>query len=271
MKKIILLLILVVGNSYHAISQSVLEKEGDTPKTSTYYMEVGALSSSFQDVKFSNVQYTGVGARFKFGFEKAKNSIWGINLELNYSNEKAETHSKGDAIAINAVLSVKYLYPILKTEKQKFYIGGTWSIIDLYFRQIEGLDNSSIAYISNSGFKVSSIYERKISPKFKLEAGVDFQLFGFVKEAPGFAILGSRKMLTDGGFDYQDMNSLFPNNLKYYTPELFWEYMNVGTSIRLHYLKRWSLSYTWSFQRSNRINKYPLTKGYNAISIRYNL
>ena len=267
MKKSILA-VLVLLTSTLAYSQS---GESEDKKQSTMYIGLGGLGSSFQDIKFSNVHYNGAGLSLDFGFEKKKKNLWGVNLNLIASVGNAKTHDQGTTLMLNGIISAKYLVPVLHRNKSNLYIGGTWDVIDLYFREAIALDNNSITYVSNSGIKGSGMYEKTLSSKMKLEAGLDFQLFGFVKEAPGFAINENQEALERGKFGYQDMGILLPTRLDYYNLEPFWDYVNVKTTIKLHYQKRWVFTYKWNIQRSHRIDNYPLTKGYNTLSIRYNI
>lgn len=237
---------------------------------SNTYVSLGGVVTSFQDIKFSNVRYNGIGVSINFGFEKEMKNLWGINLELIFSEEQAKTHI-GQSIMLNAILNTKFLIPVLNNRNTDLHIGGTWDIIDLNFRFDDRLDNNGFTYISTSGIKLSSIYKRKFSARLKLEAGLDFQIFGLVKEIPSFAITENQNMLESGEFSYQNMEANFPNKLKYYAFEPFWDYINTSISVKLHYKKRWAFSYKWNMRRSNRIKGYPLTRGYNTIAIIYKI
>ena len=266
MKKSILAVLVLLTNTL-VYSQS---EEDEDKKQSTMYIGLGAIGSSYQDIKFSNVRYNGAGLSLDLGFEKKKKKFWGVNLNLITSTEKAKTHDQGETMVLNAIIGAKYLVPVLSSNNSSLYVGGTWDVMDFYFRLIDGLDNNGIGYIANSGIKGSGMYEKTLSSKMKLEAGLDFQLFGFVKEAPGFAINENQEALERGKFGYQDMGILLPTRLDYYNLEPFWDYVNVKTTIKLHH-KGWVYAYTWNMQRSNRVENHPMTRGYNSISVRYNI
>jgi len=257
------------GNSNLTISET--EQAVKYTDYQKIYIGFDGIYTFFQDVKYSDVHYRGFGPRLSLGFEKRKNYLCGIDLNFNYSEEKASTYSVGEAMVLNLLISTKYLFPLYITKTQKFFLGGTWDLLDLYYRNIEELGNNSQFFISGSNLKLSSIYERKISENMNLEAGITFQLFGFMKELISFGFSAPQDYLEQGKFNYQDTNIYLPTELKSYNFEPFWNYLNIGTSLKLHYTERWTLAYIWNMQRSYEVKDYPLTRGYHSISLIYNI
>lgn len=246
-------------------------EQNENKHYSNTYLGLGGIITSFQDLKSSNIQYNGIGGAFNFGYEKQKRNLFGISLDLLLSQEKAKTNHIGKLFMANAILSSKYLTPVLNNGNAQLFVGGTWDVVDINFRNYNWLNNSAITYISNSGIKLSTLYIKTLSSNLKLDLGLDFQLFGFVKEGPGFALIENQTMLEKGEFSYLDWRNALPYTLKYYNFEPFWDYVNLTTALKLHYKKRWAFSYRWNVQRSHRLENYPLTKGYNLVSVIYKL
>ncbi len=278
MKKFNLSLIVIVLLTFKGYSQAdstkSLARKSKIEITKYYkklYIGVGGVYSSFQDVKYSNVRYSGTGKHLYLGYEKSKNPLWGIDFNLILSKEKAKTYTVGKATIYDIGISAKYLHPIMKNETGKLFLGVTWDAFDLYLRSIEDLQNNGSDFILASNIKISSVYERRISTDLKLQAGIDLQIFGFIKQLNSFAYSSPQDALEDGKFSYQDEKLREYVSFKYSSFEPLWNYFNIGTSLKLHYKKRWSLAYKWNMQRSNKVKNYPMTIGYNSISITYNI
>lgn len=269
MNKIILtplMVLLFIGSCYsQGKEQSIVEKHSRT------YIGLGGVISSFQDVKFSNLRYSGIGTRFDFGIEKRKQSIYGLDFSFIYSKEKVKTFDHGKAHIFNGILGIKYLMPLMENETHKFYLGGKWDILDFYVRAVQNLNNNSINYINGSNLKVSVLYERKLSDNLTLNTSMDLQLISFMKELTSFGFSAPQDPLEDGEFGYQNEPLESPFGFKYFSLEAPWNYFNIGTQINLHYKKRWNFAYKWNMQRSNEVKGYPLTRGYNSLSIIYNI
>jgi len=259
----LVLTILLTVNLYGQENQKIDLKQ------SNFSISLGGVLTSFQDVKYSNVHYNGIGTNFSFGYEKIKKNYFSTNLNLIYSNEKAKTHNFGKTTVLNGIIDVSYLRLILKKENQKLYVGAKWDVLDLYYRLTENLGNNGFFFTSGSNLKLASLYERTISDKLKLRAGFNFQLFSFMKESTGFGFSAPQDALEDGEFSYQNEKLEAPFGFKYYTFESFTKYLNIDTKIEVHYKKRWVLVYKWNMQRSNKVKNYPMTRGYSALSVQY--
>jgi len=268
MNKLILILLatsLFFNNGYSQKKQEVVEKHSKT------YLGLGVVATSFQDVKYSDVRYSGTGMRLDFGFEKKKKNMWGFDFAFMHSKEKAKTYNHGEANVINGILTFNYLFPLIKKENNTFYLGAKWDVMDFYLRSVDGLINNSTYYINGSNLKVSGKYERKISSNLKLDAILDLQLISFMKESTSFGFSVPQDALEEGKFSYQNEALGNPIGLKYFSLEAPWNYFNIGIQIKLHYKKRWTFAYHWNMQRSNEVKDYPLTRGYNALSVFYNI
>lgn len=262
---IFLTTLLFFNNGYSQKKQEVGEKH------SKIYIGLGGVVTSFQDIKCSNVRYSGIGTRLDIGIEKRKKNIWGLDFAFIYSNEKAKTYSHGKSSVFNGILTAKYLLPLIGNKTNKVHLGGKWDVLDFYFRDIDDLNNNSTYYINGSNLKVSALYEREISNSLKLDMALDFQILGFMKESTSFGFSAPQDPLENGEFGYQNEALESPFGFKYFSFEAPWDYLNIGTQVKLHYKNRWTLVYNWNMQRSNKVKDYPLTKGYSSLSVIYNI
>ena len=245
------------------------QEKQDNVKNSNFTIGLGGVVTSFQDVKYSNVRYNGIGANLSFGYEKNNKNYFSTNLNLMYSNENAKTHNSGKTNVLNGIIDVSYLKPIFKKENQKLYVGAKWDVLDFYLRQTETLDNNGSFYTSGSNLKLASIYERSISDNIKLRAAFNFQLLSFMKESTSFGFSLPQDALENGEFSYQNEKLENPLGFKYYTFEPFTKYANIDAKVEMHYKKRWIFSYKWNMQRSKKVKNYPMTRGYSSLSVKY--
>lgn len=98
----------------------------------------------------------------------------------------------------------KVPFPSYKNENPKTFSRGKWDFADLYYREVEGLDNNSQFFTAGSNIKLSCAYIRNISSGLSLEAGIDFQLLSVMTESMSFAFSEPQETLEQGKFSYQD-------------------------------------------------------------------
>ena len=266
MKKQLMITLIMAFLSLKLFSQ---DKQESNLEYSKIQIGLGTTLTSFQDVKYSNVHYNGIGANFSFGYEKNNKNYFSTNLNLMYSNENAKTHNSGKTLVLNGVIDVSYLKPIYNKETQKIYLGIKWDVLDFYLRNTEGLGNNSFYYVSGSNLKIASRYERTISDKIKVRAGLNFQVVSFMKESTSFGFSLPQDPIEDGEFSYQNDALENPFGFKYYSFEPFTKYLNIDTQVAIHYKKKWILSYKWNMQRSNEVKNYPMSRGYSSLSVKY--
>ncbi len=248
---------------------NLLSNEVENFNTSSFSIGLGGILTSFQDIKYSNARYSGIGTNLSFGYEKISTNYFSTNLNFMYSNEKAKTHGLGKTKVLNGVIDISYLIPIFKKEKQRIYLGTKWDVLDAYFRETEGLNNNSVQYVFGSNLKFASMYERTISDKVKLRAGFNFQVLSFMKESTSFGFSAPQDALENGKFSYQNDKLEAPLGFKYYTFEPFTKYLNIDTQVEMHYKKSWIFTYKWNMQRSNKVKNYPMSRGYSSLSVKY--
>lgn len=163
----------------------------------TFYVGLGGSNSSFQDLKYSNLRYGGIGGVFELHFKNSnENRIWKTGLTITGNREGASLFDNGKAWAIYPQVHFSYLRSI----NEQLYIGGRWDVMEIYLRQTSGLGNNSIYYNSGSFLSASGLYKLKIKDK-TLNIGLDLGLLGYYKESTSFAFSAAQNALEDGKFD----------------------------------------------------------------------
>lgn len=227
------------------------------------FVEVGGAYSTFQDVKYSAVSYSGGGAAFTFGFEKENTkSIWSAGLDITFGKEKPNTHSSGNVTALNPKFFGRYLRKI----NDQLSIGGHWDILGMYFRNTEGLDNNGSYYITSSDLFASGTYQFG-----KFNFGLDLGVLSYQKERTSFAFSAPQNALEDGNFDYQDEALDNPFGFKYFRLKSLPQQLNIRTNITYQWKDRISVAYQWSARHFAEVKNYPVTIGSHQIVLRYNI
>ena len=167
------------------------------------------------------------------------------------------------------VIPLQFGIALLSKKTERVYLGVKWDLIDIYSRSVAGLYNNSTYSMFASNLKVMGIYSKRLATNFKLDTSIEMQLANFIYESSSFGFGIPQEKLVNGEFEYQvdDDEPLFES----FENRLFWDYFNLSTNVKVHYKKRWTLSYMWNIQRSRVVKNYPLTRGYNSFSLIYNI
>jgi len=233
-------------------------------KVFTLNFGLGGALTSFQDTKFSDVHYSGVGIASTIEFTWQKKGILSTGIESVLSSENPKTFDHGKTNVYQGLIYAKYLYPIKKTDNYNLYIGAKIDAYDFYLRKDKQLTNNSNYFIQSSNFKVATMYQRKLNDKWFLKADLGFQFFSLLSENMSFGYSVNQRTIENGNYNYDSTTTKM-----YFTP--FWEYLNLETTIRFHYKKNWTFSYLWRMQQSYLVDGYPMTKGYSAITASFNI
>ena len=227
------------------------------------YLNFGGSYSDFQDVKYSTVQYGGIGGLISAGFEKRQSkAIWDAGFSMNIASEKATTHDSGNAFVLHPNLYLQYLSRV----KEGLYIGGRWDILDFYYRNVSGLGNNSTYYISSSNLSVSAEY---IYQKFRF--GLDLCLLSYQKENTSFGFSTPQNALEEGEFGYQNDDLDNPFGFKYYQLKPIGQQFTIRTQIKYQFTERFSLGYQWTMNQFAEVKNYPVTYGNHWVTARFNI
>lgn len=234
-----------------------------TQSNSGIFVDLGGAYTTFQDTKFSDVSYGGIGINAGLGFQKdGLKATWSAGLRGNFSNEKANTHSQGTSTVIHATFYSRYLKKI----NENLSVGGHWDMLGMYYRSIENLQNNGNYYITSSDLFAAATYQMG---KFKF--GLDLGLLSFQKESTGFAFSAPQNGLEDGEFDYQNEELSNPFGFDYFVFKPIGQQLNIRTSIIYQWKERLSVSYRWSARHFAQVENHPVTIGTHQLVVRYNL
>lgn len=253
MKKIIFSLMLVF------IGLTTLQSQ----TTKSFYLELGGGLTDFQDIKYSNVVYSGMSGIFNIGIERERmNHLWNAGLMITGGKESASTHERGSTIAVNPKFYFRYMRKI----NDQLAIGGHWDILGLGIRGNRELGNNGIYYLGSSDLLIASTYQIG-----KFNFGLDLGVLFYIKEGTSFAFSAPQNGLEDGEFNYQNEKLEHPLGFKYYQLRFLTQHLNLRTNITYQLNDRFRITYRWSTRHFSEVKNYPVTMGSHHVSIRWNL
>jgi len=271
MTKTIILLFLLFSSQFIVYAKSItdLENEGKQKNiTRNWFIEAGGVYSSFQDIKFSDVQYSGFGAAIKLGLnrEKENSYLWEAAFNFRYSSENASTHNNGKTTVIYPTIYFKYL----RVLNDHFLIGGRVDLLDLDMRVLTNLQNNSTYYMASNLLYGSTIYKRSINSNWNFSASLDLALIGLSKESTSFAMNYNQTRIEKGEVDYQEETMGEPYPYKFWKFSHIGNHLNLITEFYFHYKTRLSAGYKWEMRHWATVPSYPTTIGAHSIVFRYN-
>ncbi len=260
MKKLSLLLALALIITTKGFTQDI-----ENPRLFFWDITTGAALSSFQDLKYSDVHWTGSGFVPGMSFTWQRKGIHGTGLEAAIGTENPKTfEGSGKTKVYRGQIYYYYVHPVKHKENCQLFLGGKIDLIDVNWRITDDLSNNASYLIFGTNFKAFSNYQRKLNDKWQLDAQLGFQLFSFMEDGTGFAYSTPQTVLENGEYNYDEIKLPV-----FFTP--FWDFLNIETNFRFSYGKRWVFSYLWRMQQSYLVKDYKLTTGYSAVTVSFKL
>lgn len=230
------------------------------------YVGLGGNLAGFQNVKFSNTQYSGLGAYFTVGTSRdSKLYQWNTGLRINYSGLATAQH---DGVGFNVNLNYSFQY--LRKLTENYAIGGQADLANIHFTRFAALGNNSVGIILNSTAFVTGKYSRQLNENMNLGFDVSIGLFGLVRESTSFAYSAPQKVLEEGVFNFQDDATTSPIHLKYGSFEPIGKLNAIRTGLALDFKKRWQFSYNWDMFNYRTVAGYPITIARHMIGVQFN-
>lgn len=254
MKKIFFLTVIVL------ISNSITAQE------TKVYFGLGGLYNSFQDSRFSDVQYNKTGLLPELGFAR----ISDIDYWYLTANAFAFTSSfpNYDTIKIsNLGYRVKFGY---LRKIGEHYIGGSWTALDYMERDNQLLGNNSNFYRLASDIFFSWKYQYKFNPNWSMDVGVDYGIVSFINSAPSFTANFPQNVVDNGEVSFSDASARSPYNLNDMEVKPFWEQLNINTRITFDFRKRLGLTYAWNLRSYADHKGYQITDAMHNILLQFN-
>lgn len=264
MKKTITLLA-----SIFLVTQGYAQETSPRQKHVEHSFELSGVKTSFQDVKFSNVRYNGIGAGFKYErFAETDTREIRMGISFNYAKSKPSTFQSDD-FGTSTVFSPTIFFSYAYKLNEKFSVGGQLNLLEGFLRNTTGAGNNSIYYNSGTHLFAHGTYKHVINDEITLRGTLNYGLFGFMRESTGFAFSSPQSVTGNGAFDYQNSAVSNPFGIRFYEARPFWKMGNIQTRIEMNYKKRWTLAYTWSFRRFSTIKGYPTTSGLHTLGVKF--
>lgn len=233
--------------------------------TKKLYVGLGMGSSSFQDVKFSDVQYTGPGANFVLGFSNETDKrYWAAGMDLNGTFEFAATHD-ATSFTIQPNFWFRYLYAVGPVK-----LGAKLDLLNVYFRSTPGLSNNSIYLYSASNLYASVKYDRCLSKNWKAHVNVDLAVLSFDKESSSFGFNSPYNQIEKGEFTYQS-NASSPFAFKYNKLSSLNKSFKANINLMFDYKKRFTFGYQWGINHFVSVKKYPTTIANHCLVVKFNI
>jgi hypothetical protein len=236
-------------------------------KQTKVYIGLGGMYNSFQDARFSDVQFSKTTFLPELGFSIITDkNYWHANANFSFFNYDFPNY---DTIRYtNFSYSVNFGY--LRNLKPSFFLGFNWNVMDYYKRQTEFLGNGADAYKLSSDFYVSGKYLWKVSKDWQFDFGIDLWLFTFINTEPSFTANYQQNIIDNGEVTFIDSDTKSPFKLQNMAFIPFWEQVNVRAIIELNFRRRLSLYYSWDL-RAHADNKgYPVTDARHILTLRFN-
>ncbi len=230
----------------------------------TFDAGLGGATSSFQDLKYSQEHWRGMGITPVIGLSWQKKGIHSIGVEGIISYENPKTFDGGGTKVYWGTIFYKYLHPIKYRKSCTVYLGAKVEPMDVSFRFVDGLVNNSSYVIVGSNLKAVAMWDRKLTDKWRLKADIGFQLFSYMLENMSFGYATSQYLLEKGEYNYNEVQ-------EHYSFLGFWKYLSIETNINFAYGKRWTFGYSWRMQQSYAVKDYTMTRGYSALLVKYNI
>jgi len=236
-----------------------------TQETKVYF-GLGGQYNSFQDARFSDVQFNKFSVVPEIGFYRISTVDY-LYLKANaFVFETAFPDSDTIEMATSGY-TVKLGY--LRNYKGHF-IGGSWTVVDYASRDNNLLGNNSNFYRLASDIFVSWKYMYTLNNNWNIDLGVDYGLLSFINTAPSFTTNFPQNVVDNGEVSFLDASSRDPYNLGNMTAKYFWNQLNISSILRANFRNRLSLAYEWRVRSYSDNSGYPVSDATHSIILQFN-
>jgi hypothetical protein len=230
------------------------------------FFGLGGIYNSFQDVRFSDVQFTDISIKPELGFTRISGKDYWLANASAYAFK--EEFPGFDTVQISN-MGYNFSAGYLRHLPAGFYLGGTWDILDFTDRDNNLLGNNSNFYSLSSDIFISGKYLLMLTDDWKFDFGLDLGIISFINTAPSFTTNFPQNVVDEGDVSFQDSGSRDPYNFQAMAVKPFWDQILLKTHIELLFKRRLSLGYDWKM-RSYADNKgYPVTTAMHSLMLRF--
>lgn len=243
----------------------VITQAGSAQTLRTYF-GIGGIYHKFQDTRFSDLTLSKNSLQPEFGFilENEKN-FYSASISAHGYNAVHPATDSSNYSSLHFNVSMGYLREI----KNKFYLGGTWNLVDFTVYEQSDLENNNNTFMTSSDFLFSALYNHEINNDWKLRAGSDFGVLSFIKLAPSFTANFQQNVVDKGHVSAEDSESRSSFGLQYIDVKSIGQQLYLRTQLEMFYKRRLSLAYQWRMRTIWEHKEYPLTQAQHTLSLRY--
>jgi len=242
---------------------ALLGHAGIGQSLTTLSVDVGGSLTSFQDNKFSQVRFNGTGGVFGLEYQRLRPQYrLSTRLQVMSGTETASTHDQGKTTNVNPRLELGYHRKV----KENLYLGVQWDVFNFYSKDVEGLGNNRIYYLTSSNLFASGFYDWK-----KFRFGLDLGLLSYAKEGTGFSFSAPQAATEGEEFDYLDDALVNPFRLRFGKITGIGPNLHLRTHIQYQISRRWNLGYEWNFRRYVQVPGYASSMGYNMLNLKFDI
>jgi hypothetical protein len=227
---------------------------------------LGGLHNSFQDTRFSDVQFGQTTGVPELGFSRvSEKDYWHANayfffLDYDFPNYDTVSYTK---LAYNVRLGY------LRNLKPSLFVGFNWDVLDYYRQNTEFLGNSADAYKLSSDLYVSGKYIWDPMEHWQFNFGLDLGLFTLVNTEPSFTANFQQNTIDNGEVTFIDEDTRRPYNLRNMELRPFWDQLNIRTLIELNFKRRLGINYSWDLRSFSDNQDYPVTDARHLLTLRF--
>ncbi|PIB36282.1 hypothetical protein BFP72_13210 [Reichenbachiella sp. 5M10] len=230
------------------------------------YFALGGFHQSFQDTRFSDLQYGTWSIKPEIGFNReTKKSIITTRISAFFYQDEFKPTGEKPVAVVGFNGGISYLRGL----HENWYLGGSWDI-DYYSRDNEYLENGSNFYRTASDWFLAGRYQTKLKKRWPVYCSLQYSLFALINSAPSFTANFPQKVVDEGGVSFQDANSRNPWYLKDFQMHGFWDHLYIRMRFGAALSKRFGLEYSWDMRHYAYQKGYPITTGLHTIMIRWN-
>lgn len=252
---------LILGLLFLTGSSSLLAQQ------TKVYFGFGGMYHTFQDTRFSDVQFNNATVMPELGFSRvSEKDYWHANANFYFLN--SEFPDVDTITTTHLGYNVRFGY--LRNLKPDFFLGVNWDVLDFYKRKTALLANGADAYKLSSDIYLSGKYIWNFSDDWHFDFGLDFGLFSFVNTEPSFSANYQQNIIDKGEVTLIDSDTKLPFDLGNMAFKPFWDQFNLRTLIELNYKRRLSLSYAWDLRTFADNKGYPVSHGRHMLTLRFN-
>lgn len=265
-KSLFLLLFLLTSVTAFAQSKNSFNDNGGFTERKGLSIELGAASGFTQDVRFSRLQYAGVGLAFGIGSVKqTADRERRFGIDFSTTAMKASLNSVSTLNRLNVALAYDQQRPVGQLFGAQWLAGGEARAAGtLYTSGAEG-NNSTRVFTDVSLTALSSLrFEVKDN---LLTVGLGLGLLHWAQDNHSFAFSYPQHVLEAGEFSYEDSSPGEP-----FGSRQLQTLLDIGqfrTHIDYRVGKRLGFSYDWEMARYTQTKDYPVTQGEHRLMVSY--